>query len=426
MPESSKRTPHTTRLYHDDATLEQFSATVTALAHEGRVVYLDRSAFYPTSGGQPHDLGWLADMPVVDVVDEGAVIAHHLAAPLELAAGAMVTGRIDMTRRVDHMQQHTGQHLLSAVLADHYGWPTASVHFGDLSSTVDVMVEHGAAVGHSANTLADDPGAGGGSDASPVPLAEIEARVNALALSNAPVTVSYEASATASGLRKASAREGDLRIVTIEGLDRSACGGTHVSRTAEIGAILLRRAEKTRGQVRIEFLCGRRAVARARADAELLTRAARPLSASPQDVPQLVEQMQRRLLDLERANKALALDLAAHHAAALWKGARIDSHGVRRVHIAGKGAVRDQEPLAQQLIALGGCVVLVTSTDSGGVLLASATDTTCDAGQALRAALQAVGGRGGGSLRLAQGTVGGTSEEQRREAVNTVARALGF
>lgn len=373
----------TTRLYYDDATLARFSATVTGVAHDGRVVYLDRSAFYPTSGGQPHDLGVLADIPVVNVVDEEERVAHHLAEPLGLPVGAMVVGQIDMTRRFDHMQQHTGQHLLSALLTDEYGCPTVSVHFGAEYSTVDVA----------------------GTDITPEQLEAIERRANVLALGNHPVTVSYEDADSATGLRKASDRTGTLRIVTIDGLDRSACGGTHVATTGEIGAVLLRRMEKTRGNTRIEFLCGHRAVQRARLDAELLTRAARPLSASPGDLPELVEQQTARLTELERDRKRLQQELARYEAQSLWQQAGVDAKGVRRVRVRTDAPVKDSEPLAQQLTALGSCAVLVTHAASGGVLLAASADSGVEAGPALKAALQAVGGRGGGSPRVAQGAV---------------------
>lgn len=377
LPESTRR------LYYDDATLDCFSATVMAIAKDGRVVYLDRTAFYPTSGGQPHDVGTLADVPVVDVVDEAAHVAHHLAEPLGLPVGAMVVGQVDMSRRVDHMQQHTAQHLLSALLTDEYGWPTVSVHFGDDYSTIDVACTAG--IAHEL-------------------LAEIEHRANALALGNHSVTVSYEEAATATGLRKASDRDGTLRIVTIEGLDRSACGGTHVARTGEIGAILLRRAERTRGHTRLEFLAGYRAVNRARLDAEWLARAARPLSATPSDLPTLVEQQQLRLTELERERKRLTGELAVYEAQSLWDGAHVVDD-VRRIRHETTGAVKDAEALVQQLLARGVCVVLVTNPQSGGVLLAASPDSGVDAGQTLRAALQAAGGRGGGSPRVAQGAV---------------------
>lgn len=373
----------TVRLYYDDATLARFSATVTEVANDGRIVYLDRSAFYPTSGGQPHDLGTLAEVAVLDVVDEETRVAHYLAEPLGLPAGAMVVGQIDMRRRIDHMQQHTGQHLLSALLADEYGMPTVSVHFGDESSTVDVA----------------------GEGITPEMLESLEHRVNQLALQNHAVTVSYEEASEATGLRKPSDRDGTLRIVTIEGLDRSACGGTHVKRTAEIGAVLLRRVERTRGNSRIEFVCGYRAVHRARGDAELLTRTARPLSASPNDLPTLVEQQQSRLTELERDRKRLLGELAKFEAQQLWDQAVADSQGIRRARHAVLGPVKEAEPLAQQFTALGGCALLVTNAANGGVLLATAPDSNLDAGQLLRTALQSVGGRGGGSARIAQGAV---------------------
>ncbi len=388
----------TLRLYYDDATLARFSATVTAVANDGRVVYLDRTAFYPTSGGQPHDLGTLADVAIVDVVDEESQVAHHLAEPLGLPVGAMVVGQVDMTRRLDHMQQHTAQHLLSALLTDEYGWPTVSVHFGDDASTVDVSCADGI---------------------DPETLARIEHRANSLALGNHEVTVSYEDAATATGLRKASDRDGTLRIITIEGLDRSACGGTHVSRTGEIGAILLRRAERTRGNTRIEFLAGTRAVRRARIDADLLARAARPLSAAPADLPALVEQQQARLTELERERKRLTGELAVYEARSLWDEARVVGE-VRYVRYDTSGAVKDADPLVQQLLARGACVVLVTNTQSGGVLLAASPESGLDAGQTLRAALQAAGGRGGGSPRVAQGAVATPS------ALPAVVVALGF
>lgn len=392
LPES------TLRLYYDDATLARFSATVTAVAKDGRVVYLDRTAFYPTSGGQPHDVGTLADVPVVDVVDEEAHVAHHLAEPLGLPVGAMVVGQVDMPRRVDHMQQHTAQHLLSALLTDQYGWPTVSVHFGDDSSTVDVACTDG--IAHEL-------------------LAEIEHRANALALANHAVTVSYEDATTATGLRKASNRDGTLRIVTIEGLDRSACGGTHVARTGEIGAILLRRAERTRGHTRLEFLAGYRAVRRARLDAEWLARAARPLSAAPSDLPALVEQQQLRLTELERERKRLTGELAVYEAQSLWDGAQVVD-AVRRIRHETTGTVKDADALVQQLLARGACVVLVTNLQSGGVLLAASADSGVDAGQTLRTALQAAGGRGGGSPRVAQGAVATPS------ALPALVAALGF
>ncbi|HJX87060.1 MAG TPA: alanyl-tRNA editing protein, partial [Gemmatimonadales bacterium] len=235
----------TRRLYYTDSYLTAFPAEVVDRAEDGALVYLDRTAFYPTSGGQPHDTGRLGSARVLDVVDQGDRIAHRVDTPLP--AGP-VDGAIDWPRRFDHMQQHTGQHLLSAVLADLTGHATISVHFGREISTLDLDTPE----------LPHDQ------------VVEAELRANRIVTENRPVEVSFEEAASAEGLRKASEREGTLRVVSIRDLDRSACGGTHVRTTGEIGPVFIRRLERVRKTVRLEFLCGERAVRRARTDADLL------------------------------------------------------------------------------------------------------------------------------------------------------------
>jgi alanyl-tRNA synthetase len=252
-------------------------------------------------------------------------------------------------------------------------------------------------------------------------LREIERAANERITENRPVTVSFEDAATAAGLRKPSDRAGELRIVTIDGIDRSACGGTHVRHTGEIGSMLLRRVERMKGGTRIEFLCGMRAVVRASADAELLSRAARALSAAPEELPALVESQLQRLTETERERKRLSGELARYEAQSMWSGVAPGADGVRRIRLDLQGKpVREGEPLARELTALGGCVVLCVGTSPSGIMLATAADTAIDAGALLKPALAAVGGRGGGSPRLAQGSV---ADPHTAEAV---AAALGF
>ncbi|HYD53794.1 MAG TPA: alanyl-tRNA editing protein [Gemmatimonadaceae bacterium] len=386
----------TDRLYYSDARLLDFTARVVELADDGRRVYLDRSAFYPTSGGQPHDVGTIDGVTVVDVVDEGARVAHLLAAPLA-AASREVTGRVDAARRRDHMQQHTGQHLVSAVLHERYEWPTLSVHFGVDASTVDVGAPLDAVTAER--------------------LAEAERACNQVVMEDRAVAVSFQAATEAEGLRKAVEREGTLRIVTIEDLDRSACGGTHVRATGEIGPILLRRVERVKQGTRIEFLCGDRAVARARRDYEALATVARSMSVALDDVPTTVAALQEQVRDADKRRRALEAEQAAQQARTLYDGTPLDATGVRRAldrrsvasdSLKEAGEVLRAKALAYVLHARAVFVGVVESDDRRGqaaVLVACSDDSGVDAGACLRDTLAAVGGRGGGSSRLAQGSV---------------------
>jgi len=387
----------TDRLYYADAYAQAFRATVVERDADGTRIYLDQTAFYPTSGGQLHDLGTLNGVDVIDVIDEDARVAHVLAAALP-ADAATVAGAVNWVRRYDFMQQHTGQHLLSAMFEDRYGWPTVSVHFGTESATLDIAAPNW----------------------DPSKLEEAERVANELVVENREILVTFEDALSARGLRKASDREGLLRVVEISGLDRSACGGTHVRKTGEIGAILLRRAEKSKGHTRIEFQCGMRAVSTARRDAGMLTKVASLFTAAVEDVPRLVEAQQLQLRELEREHRKLKGELAVFEARKHWEAAVPDAAGVRRVHIALEhGAVKEQEPLAQAIAALGQAVVLITSNEPVGVMLAASTDSGVDAGQAIKAAVTPVGGRGGGSPRLAQASL------PSADALPAVRSALG-
>lgn len=374
-----------TRLYYTDATLRTFTARITALEDDGRTALLDRTAFYPTSGGQPHDRGLLGGVAVVDVIDREDDILHRLATPLTAGPGAEVTGEIDWPRRWDHMQQHSGQHLLSAVIEDMLGRPTVSVHFGADSSTLDV----------SSDGALDE-----------ARMVSIEQRVNALVREARPVTLSFEEAATAHGLRKPSDRSGEIRIVAIEGIDRSACGGTHVATTAEIGPILLRRQEKVRQGLRIEFVCGDRALARARRDLELLQQVARAFSGSIDETPSLVSGQAAALRELELANKRMTESLARYRAAELHAAAAPSPSGLRCVVEAALGGGADtSRALALALSALPQVVFVSVSQAPPSVLLATSADSGVEAGKVLKPLLELVGGRGGGSPRLAQGSV---------------------
>jgi alanyl-tRNA synthetase len=372
----------TIRLYYTDPYRSEFTANVVDRSEDGTRVYLDETAFYPTSGGQLHDTGTLGGIPVVDVIDEDDRVAHVLSAPLP-PASAPVAGVIDWKRRFDHMQQHTGQHLLSAVFEDLFGHKTLSVHFGPDYSTLDLDAEF----------LSRDR------------MMAAEERANALVAEALPVRVTFEDAATAAGLRKQSDRAGTLRIVSIDALDRSACGGTHVRSTAEIGAVLLRSAERVRSATRVEFVCGVRAVRRARKDFESLTRIATSLSAALDDVASLVAAQSERLKESDNARKKLEKELSSFRARELYDRATPDANGVRTIVIRDAATMDELRTLAQGAFEFQKVVVVGVLRSPPSVLLAASEDSGLDAGKILRERLAAAGGRGGGSPRMAQGGV---------------------
>ena len=371
----------TERLYYTDSYMREFTARIVERSADGLTLYLDRTAFYPASGGQPFDTGAIAGARVVDVVDEDGRIAHRVASPI---ASDTAPCAVDWTRRFDHMQQHTGQHVLSAVLEEAFGLRTVGFHMGSEVSTVDLE--------------------GGALEAAS--MRQAERRANEIVCENRPVAVRFQNSAEAAGLRKPSERAGELRIVCIEGLDRSACGGTHVRATGEIGAILLRKPEKVRQATRVEFLCGARAVARARADFDALAQVAHLFSAPLDDAAALVAAQLESARGAEKARRKLELELAGFQGRELYAATAPGPDGIRRVvRSAERGSLEELRAIAQSFTAQSKAVFLATLAEPPSVLLAASEDSGTDAGRALKAALAACGGRGGGNARLAQGSV---------------------
>jgi len=392
----------TDRLYYKDSYLTEFRARVVGASPDdvspdatspGRQrVYLDRTAFYPTSGGQPFDTGQLGGLNVIDVIDEGDRVAHILNEGL---TETEVDGRIDVARRFDHMQQHTGQHLLSATLIEMFGAPTVSFHLGAESSTIDI-----------AGAL------------EPEQLREAERRANQIVFENRPVTISFRHSSEDLGLRKPTEREGEVRIISIQDLDRSACGGTHVRATGEIGPILLRKLDRIRGNLRIEFVCGGRAVARARADFEALSQIARVFSAAIDDAPAMVETQREKLQASEKATRRLATELAESKGRELYAETAPGEDGIRRVLRRVESLTEESRAEAQSFTASGPAIFLAVAENPPAILLAASKDSGVHAGDLLKRALAEAGGRGGGNPTLAQGSV------PSKEALDQLARAL--
>ncbi len=372
----------TERLYYADSYLREFDAQlVERTTHEGKhAVVLDRTAFYPTSGGQPFDVGTLSESRVLDVVDADGRLLHIVDRAPE---GNAVRGSIDWARRFDHMQQHTGQHVLSAAFDRVFGARTESFHLGADYSTLDLARELSAA-----------------------DVARAESEANRVVWEDRPVTIRFASAgeAAALGMRKESRREGTLRLVEVEGFDLSACGGTHVARTGAIGMIAVSATERFRGGLRVTFLCGGRALAGFRALREAVSGSVRVLSVVPAELPAAIERLQAETREQRRTINDLQGSLAGHEADALAASA-VDAGAVRLVAAALPG--RDAAALKTIAARIAGrprhVAVLVGDPPASPIVIARSADAGVDAGAVLKQLVQRHGGKGGGRPELAQG-----------------------
>ena len=388
----------TERLYYRDSFLYEFDGKVVEVVgpteEEPRTgVVLDRTAFYPTSGGQVHDLGHLKTgggaVAIKEVADlpDGRVV-HFVESPALIEKGNDVHGIVDATRRRDHMQQHSGQHVLSAAFVKLFQIPTVSFHMGEEACSIDL-----------------DTAALSGEQ-----VVAAERLANEVIMENRPVDVRYVTRAEAEklGLRKLPPADRDeLRLVEIADFDLCACGGTHVSGTGQVGSTLLRKTEKVKQGWRVEFVCGLRAVSTARRDYGALVEAGSLLSSHIWDLPQQVRKSQEEARRAGKAREELLAELAELMASRLLTEAQ--EVGGRKV-IVGTFADRDAafvKLLAQKATRLVPNVVALVASEvaPASVVLASSPGLNCDMGAALKKALTAVGGRGGGSKEFAQGGV---------------------
>ncbi len=391
----------TERLYYTDAYLRVFTARVVAIEPAGEWgarpgVILDRTAFYPTSGGQPHDTGTLGGAPVLDVVEVNGSIVHIVAgrdevppASSPIVPGAAVEGTADWASRFDHMQQHSGQHVLSAIFSRVLGAETVSVHL-DGSSTLDLAI----------SSL--EPGAA----------RRVEDEANRVIFDNRPVTVRFvsEAEAVQMGLRRSPQRSGTIRVVEVADCDRSACGGTHVRSTGEIGPIVLRRWERIKGQTRVEFLAGWRAIDDYRWKHALITEWSGRLTVGDRDLGAALDRLAREARDRERALSEVRARLLAHEAAE--RLAAVPAGGGPKI-IRLDVSRRDPQEIRQLLREMTGreaSVVLAGYEATGRLYFARSPGDGPSMAAVLDGVCRASGGRGGGTPEFAQGAVasGGT------------------
>jgi alanyl-tRNA synthetase len=325
------------------------------------------------------EAGRAGEVNVIDVVDVDDDIVHVLSAPL--VAGSAVTGEIDWDRRFDHMQQHTGQHVLSAAFDRLFDNRTVSFHMGVDLSTIDLAREM-----------------------SWEQIAQAENEANRIVWEDREVAIRFASAeeAAAMPLRKEPARGGVLRLIDVTDFDLSACGGTHVARTGAIGVVAVPAIEKFKGGMRVTFVCGGRALRVFRSLRESVAGSVRALSVLPQELPGAVERMQTEAKELRRTIKRFQESLAAQEGARLAAVAR-EGGGVIVEALDGWDA-NGLKAIAVEITRLANAAVALLSTTAPyAVVIARSADRTIDANAVLRALTQRYGGRGGGKPDLAQG-----------------------
>jgi alanyl-tRNA synthetase len=435
----------TKRLYYHDTFLHEFDGTVTDVINGDRpAVELDQTAFYPTSGGQVFDTGTIrgeggeARVEQVEETESGEVVHYINPADFErVRPGMKVRGTIDTFRRRDHMQQHSGQHVLSAAFERLYRMATVSFHMGAETCTIDLATA----------AVSDEQ------------LKKAEALANQVVFENRPVGIRFVSvdEAKTLGLRKLpDVGKDELRLIDIADFDLCACGGTHVQTTAQIGMILVRKSEKVKQGYRVEFVCGDRALRTARKDFETLTQAATLYSAALGEVPANIRKSLDEIKSAQKQQHTLLEELAE-----LWAERLVHTtplkpkEGLNGAPTLQAPADQQQESnaadksvrgtqttvlvkqvfadrdlafvklLAQKLAKHAGVVALLGSTQGqAAIVFSRSSDVDIDVSVLMKEVMASVGGRGGGSKDLAQGGVPDAAKVA--ELLDEVAKKIGI
>jgi alanyl-tRNA synthetase len=399
----------TQRLYYNDSYTTVFEANLidTTTYNDLPAVVLDRSYFYPTSGGQPHDTGLLNDARVVDVVlrESDGVVLHVLenAPAPEINP---ISGHIDWDRRFDHMQHHTGQHILSAAFEKLANADTVGFHLSADSVTIDL----------------NKP------DISPAMLDAAEDLSNQIVEDDRPVRAYFPTDEELDKLelRKVPDVEGKFRVVDIAGFDVNACGGTHVARTGEIAIIKILHASRQGDTTRIEFRCGGRALLDYRQKHALLSQLSAELTTGYDQIPAALAKLREENKALRKDVHTLQSVVIENEAEMLWQAADRSSGYALIVRAFENRDVAEVRQLVQHLIAHPVTVVLCgVAGDKAQLIAARSDDLAPDMVEVLKRGLSVWGvERGGGRPMFAQGGGAPASPDQVRAALAAAAEAF--
>ena len=394
----------TEKLYFNDSSVLEFDANVLEIkpADQGYKVVLDRTAFYPTGGGQPNDTGTLGDARVIDVVeDEAGIIYHVVEDAASIAKESTITAKIDADRRLDHLQQHSGQHILSQAFIQTCGAETRSFHLGPRTSTIDIELQ------------------------SPTDalIRAAEETANSVVFEDRPMRVHMVTDEQASRLplRKESAVQGNIRVIEIDNFDWSPCGGTHAARTGQVGLIAVRSYERAKKMTRVEFVCGHRALEDYRLAHSTAVRVARHFSAERDSSPELVAKALEENKELKKRTRDL-MELAITAEASRAVAAALPTRGFKLIHaVFDRRDLDEVRMLASKIVETEPAIALLATRQADGARLVFARSTSLseDMGKLMSEACEMLGGRGGGRPNLAQG--GAPSAQHIDQAIRSAA-----
>ncbi|MGE7823274.1 alanyl-tRNA editing protein [Paenibacillus sp. NPDC093718] len=367
----------TKKLYYESAYIREWETRITRKLEreDGTYLVMEETAFYPHGGGQPCDLGWIDKIPILDVVQEEGEILHKVE---RLPEKEEVSCRLDWERRFDHMQHHSGQHLLSAMCLEVCQAETLSFHLGQDYATIDIAR----------------------SDLSQDQLMMLELEVNDQVYLNRKVTnyfVSREQAAALPLVKQPKVTD-DIRIVEIEGIEYNACGGTHVAATGEIGMIKLLRAEKQKGHLRIYFKCGDRALNEFNAGMEILSSLSVRFNTSKEEILDRIAKWDHEQKLLQAELNAVKAENDVYLAGKLLA----DRQGSLIQHVFADKPLKDMQNLAAKLTEEADVIVLFVSNADHKVVLAQGGKSGLACGAFFKQYLADYRGKGGGSDKLAQ------------------------
>ena len=394
----------TKRLYYQDSYLKEFKAKVLKkIKIDNRpAVVLDETVFYPTSGGQPYDVGVIQDVPVVEVVEEGDEIIHILKEELKEEINSEVIGKIDWERRFDRMQQHLGQHILSGALIEIYGAETVSFHLGEKVCTLDIAKEK----------ITEEE------------VKKTEECANEIIFNNRPVKCYFlegEEELKRLNLRKMPDRKGKIRIIEVENFDLSACGGTHCRTTGEVGLIKITKWEKRGEKIRLEFICGWRAWGDYFWKNELIKNISNKLTIKDSELGEAIDRMLEEQKEIRKELKEFKEKLQEYEARNLINESSLVDDGIKIINkVFEEKNFQEVMGLGQKIINLDDNVVVLAGIKNKGegakILFACSGGLNFDMNRLIKEAGKFIEGRGGGTPNFAQ--AGGKKAEGIEDSLN--------